>query len=268
MEDNETPSSKEDVYNLLRIYMHVVDANIKKDNVLLKEAYALVSKCFEHCSSTSYLLLEINIPEIPIKYYDSTTPNVTVRAALESLLTFAYIFHLTKNSDEQKMRYLSRHRSGLLDRQEYTANSAEHKLKQVIEKREIEKLTTAIKETNSFQQLTEGEKKRILNGEWRLVGWVNIGIQIGFNEARFRQLYSYLCSYAHSGGLSNMQIQDSLISNQNKMPGSMAEVALPMILAHMIKIFCSLSPHSSEELQKDQIAKELVDGWIKFSQQT
>ncbi|MDB0544125.1 transposase [Ralstonia solanacearum] len=53
-------------------------------------------------------------------------------------------------------------------------------------------------------------RKKVLKSEWRAgQPWVYIGVAAGFHPVYIRQIYSFLCGYAHSSWLSIVQVSDA-----------------------------------------------------------
>jgi hypothetical protein len=89
-------------FKLLNMFIKIVDANLGKKsewNERLGRAEGLATKCFEHSATALYLLNGTKLPG-PIEFLDASTIHVTTRAALETLLTFAYLFTLPDDVDE------------------------------------------------------------------------------------------------------------------------------------------------------------------------
>jgi hypothetical protein len=132
------------------------------------------------------------------------------------------------------------------------------------EKKQIEEIKTLLNSNQSFLQLTEKQKKRVMEGEWRFDGWVTLGVQIGFNESRIRTIYSLLCDYAHSGGLSGMQYNHLVTLADDPQQGDFIDPLLAVILANMINMFCALFPKSKEVHEADKRAVEIVNLFLKL----
>jgi hypothetical protein len=78
-------------------------------------------------------------------------------------------------------------------------------------------------------------------------------------------VYSYLSSYAHSDGLSNMQIKELLSNNENQMP-TMAEFILPLILSTMIELLTKVFPCSKTRFDLLP-SRDLVTFWTKVGKE-
>jgi hypothetical protein len=256
--------NEKDIIELLKIYQLCFDANLEdQSNIKFKKSYFLVAKCFEHCASTLYLLRNINIQEIPLNYSDTCTANITARAALESLLTFAFVFYLPQNDDDFELRLAYWDIAGLISRQDYTTVIPEYQQQLIREKIEIDDLKIKIQQNPHFKNLSKDHAGKILSGNWPLIGWKKTGIEIGMNEKIINQIYSYLSSYAHSDGLSNIQLKQLLADEKTNMP-SMAELALPMILATMIDLLTKTFQRSKARLELLP-SRDLVHAWAKVT---
>ena len=96
---------------LLRIFSLIVDSNagtpILGQDRRLADAEGLAVKCFFHSASAFYLQRGTNLPEIKAHFNDPASINVLTRAALESALTFSYVFASPANDAERDFRYHS-----------------------------------------------------------------------------------------------------------------------------------------------------------------
>ncbi len=264
-------SAQEEVLFLLQHYLKVIDASKQLNYTLrLNRAQGLIAKCLDHCASTEYLLRGTNLPEINFSFKDFGTVFVTARAALESLLTFGYVFCLPVTDEDFEYRYNAWVMSGLIDRQGFFPDEnliQANREKVTAEKMEIEEIKTKLNSNQSFLQLTEKQKKRVMEGEWRFDSWTTMGVQIGFNESRFRTIYSLLCGYAHSGGLSGIQYNHLVTLADDPQQGDFIDPLLAVILANMINMFCALFPKSKEAHEVDRQAVEIINLFLKLGRE-
>ena len=97
-------------------------------------------------------------------------------------------------------------------------SSEEGKLKLVQEKELISKLEVRLRANPCLKALTAKQQKAVLQGQqWRLSGWANIGLDMGLDKSHAETFYSYLCSHAHSGYLSVLQVRQARTAADQKM---------------------------------------------------
>jgi hypothetical protein len=226
---------------------------IPADNTSIYFAEGLGQKVINHILTARYLMqgfqlgIEKNLYEARI---DFSSIAILTRAALETYLTFHHVFIAPKNKEELQFRFICWDIAGYLDRADFVAtNEREIKLKET-ERLAIEKLTAELNNNNLFKTKSAPNKKRVLNGQWRLdKSWLDLAIEAGFGESFFKQQYKFLCGYAHSSRLSIIQIQ------QNKTVGEQGEMAkasmgvLMVILSKFIHDYVELMPplHGKKE---------------------
>jgi hypothetical protein len=259
---------------LLNVYRVVVDVNVGHEkNLRFNRAGVLFAKVCDHVATMIYLLRGTNLPEAGIRFVDSASLNVMARAALECFLTFAYIFALPQNEEEHELRYYAWILSGLADRQDFPTSNPDYKQKLAEEKIQIEDIRKSLQTNSIFLSLSVGQKKQIMEGEWRLglvdgswkiISWNKIAVSVDVNETRMKFLYSYLCSYAHSGGLSGIQLQQAMTTGDKFQLTWIAELAIGLVLANMTNLVCELYPRSEVELKKDGESENLVKTYIDF----
>jgi hypothetical protein len=269
--DQQTLSS---LLKLMQTYRRVIDVNVgDQSDIRLNRASVLFYKCHDHVASTLYLLRGTNLPEVNVRFDDAATTNVTARAALECLFTFAFLFVLPEDFDEREMRYYSWVLSGLADRQEFPTNNPQYLKKLFEEKNTIESINETLLKNSRFLALSDKNRNAIMRGRWRLglvnnewrdIPWTKIGTDIGLNETRIRFLYGYLCSYAHSGGLSGIQLQHAMGTDEKSPPSWIAEMTIGVVLSYMIKLVCDIFSKSKIELKKDAEGDGLVQTYVGF----
>ncbi len=236
------------------LYRRIVNAN--KDRGLkwdeqLGRAEGLATKCFFHATTALYLLRGTTISEANIHFYDASTINVTTRAALESLLVFAYLFELPKSEEEGEFNFYSWAISDLMIRQHVKPKNAKEENTLRDDKEKILEFTTKLKKNPYFLNLKTADQKRILKGDRRIEGWIKIGKSMGFDSRIIEWTYTYLCSYSHSGYLSILQLQTAIREGHKSPPLNAIVATIRIILANMIDLYCIKFPFAKEELYKD-----------------
>jgi hypothetical protein len=122
-----------------------------------------------------------------------------------------YIYVNPSTEEEKKFRFEVWMYCALMGRQNFSVSSDEAKKRKEDEKLEIEKLKTNFSNTSFFKSNAPKVQKNILDGisskvkSWpKVIKECNIG-----HDMKLETLYSLLSSYAHSEGLSILQIKSS-----------------------------------------------------------
>ena len=257
-----------DYIYLLNIFANVLEANkgtpAGNDDRIL-DAEGLAGKCFFHTSSLLYLLRSTNIPELGFSFFDPGSINVIARAALESFLIFHYIFVEPATKEEKDFRYLSWELADLMERQKYNALSPQGKIKQHKEKELITNIKSKISENPCFDQIKPKQQKALLkHGKWRLKGWTEIGISAGLSEDHAKSCYRFLCSYAHAGSMSVLQIRQAKTAVQQKALCG-ATMGLAMItMAYFVKSYCTLFEKSKLFLDQNEEFSNYIKMWVEI----
>ena len=260
---------KEDEYlELLRAFLDIVEASKgtpagEDDRVLDAEGLAL--KCYSHACSFLYLLRGTNVPELRVSFFDPGSINVIGRAILESFLVFHYIFIDSKNDEEQTFRYLCWLYHDLVERQGFPARSPQGKEKLKSEEKVIKQISTKIEVSPCFEMLSTKQKRNLLNGKyWRSKGWKSIALSAGLSEVHADDFYAYLCSYAHAGSLSILQIrQAENVIHQRGLVGATMGIAM-ICMAYMAKGYCAYFPKSNDSLQASERHKKIIQVWTEI----
>lgn len=185
----------------------------EKDNKAL-DAEGLFRKFVYHCSTIDFLLKKTPSPlEKSHGFLDYASLIVIIRAAIETMLTFSYVFNLPPNNDEMELRYNLWIYGGLIQLiKEEPIIEENRPIFSIIQERtiNIEKL---IRNNTIFKDIKPKSAEKILKaGKWRIkiikeenrydhIGWAEIAEQVGFDNKNAKILYSFLSSYAHSDSL-------------------------------------------------------------------
>lgn len=147
---------EEDDLKLLDVYFKIVNANKNKGlkwNDYLGGAEGLATKCYFHISTAFYLFNRTKIPENKIELVDGSSINVLTRSALETLLTFAYIYILPNTEEERDFTFQSWVIGDLLIRQDIAPLNEEHKNILKEDKIKIDEYRSNIKKSPFFTRL-------------------------------------------------------------------------------------------------------------------
>lgn len=232
----------------------------------LYDTEVLASKLFNHIGTLHYLSqgTYLSLPgEKQRVYYDHSSISVVVRATFETFLTYFYLFCDPSSSlDERKFRHIIWKISGLVDRQKFSMVRKENIPKLKAEKRVLANLIAQAESSSFFLALNEKSKQTVREGKWRYKkSWPDLSAIAGFNKTVFRDVYNYLCSYAHSGGLSALQIGQAInISDQRSLTTISCQYGL-ILMSHFIFSFSDLFPKAKKIIDKNEETKKLAIKW-------
>lgn len=260
--------SEEEYIRLLAALLHVGEASkglpAGEDNRIL-DAEGLAQKCVLHASSALYLLRSTTLPEIGASFFDPASVNVLGRATLEAFLVFHYVFVMPSSESEKDFRYFSWVLADLLERQNYPVQSPKGKKLLEDESKQIHSLKTKLQNNPCFRKLTPKQQKRLLNdGVWRFSGWTEIALSAGLNQTHANAFYRHLCSYAHAGSLSVLQLRQAQTAETQRSLCAATIGVVMITMAYMARAYCAVFPKSQVALQQNQCAALLVDQWIQI----
>lgn len=141
---------------------------------------------------------------------DLSSARVIFRAQFEAFLMYHYIYINPTDDDLKELRYNAWIYSSLLQRQKFPSKTESGKQQKAKDKIELEKMKVTIRKLKSFQNLSEKRQQSLLNtGSGKLFShWGTILKETGFSEGNaFYTIYTLLCMYAHSEGLSIIQLR-------------------------------------------------------------
>jgi len=196
--------------------------------------------------------------------YDYSSVIVLFRAALETYLTYYYIYSDVRDSDERTLRFHNWMIDGLNLRQRADVSfSADLELKKALEAVDIHNSIRIIQSTDAFERLSEKDQHLIVSKrKWLRPGWADIFARTGMAKYWARMLYSVFSAYAHTSSLSIMQFKDATVRNEGKL--------LTTGLARVILTVCALFIDSyrtdfSLEVTLEERELEMLEAWIWFS---
>jgi hypothetical protein len=176
------------------------------------------------------------------KIVDRASSIVILRSQLEAFLMYRHLYVNTKNDDEKELRYLAWILASLKLRQTFPENTLVGKKKKADERVEIDKIQNRISGLNAFTELTKKQQLSIFEaGSSKLFKhWSTIMVESGYNENHIFSIdYKYWSTYAHSEGLSIMQLHDSSFYKKENDTSIIADIhSSKLIIASMI-IFLS-----------------------------
>jgi len=141
---------------------------------------------------------------------DIGSAKAVLRAQMEAFLMYHYIYVNPADEDMKELRYNAWIYSSLLQRQDFPSETEYAQKQKAKDAIELDKMKSSIRNLNSFQLLTPNQQERLLRtGSGKLFShWATILKETGFTEQNaFYDLYNYLSIYAHSEGLSAIQLE-------------------------------------------------------------
>jgi hypothetical protein len=223
-------SQMEDFDSLIKAFINIGNRieheKITKSNESLYNAEGLGKKILHHIITSRFLIngYQLNgfYPQV-----DFASIAVLTRAALETYLTLNYLFVTPKDSDEKEFKLQVWYLGGL-DRIKFERAFADNMKKWEEECQQAERLRSKIEATNFYKKLHLINQEKVLKGDWKFGGWSQLATAAGFDEKYFRQIYSWLCAYAHSNRWSIIQIQQMSSLNEQQEMGA-AFISILMI---------------------------------------
>lgn len=140
---------------------------------------------------------------------DISSAKAILRTQFEAFLMYHYIYVNPVDDDLKELRYNAWIYSSLLQRQEFPSKTEFGKQQKAKDKIELSKLKDRISKLKSFQNLSAKQQQSLLEtGSGKLFShWTTILKETGFSESTpFYTIYTLLSVYAHSEGLSIIQL--------------------------------------------------------------
>lgn len=234
----------------------------EKRYLLFGETLAI--KLFNHLLSLRQLAegVSVSIDDRSTYLSDHGSVKLLARAALETLLVFHYIYIASQDIEERSLRFRLWELGGLLDRQKTHPISQEARNVIAKERGLIQVLQQQIQQFPKFAKFKPRIQKRLLNGEWQGgKSWADLASSANFNKKYFRNVYGYLCGYAHTSYLSALQIQQANeIPTQQKMSDSTLGVGL-VVLSHFLFGYASLFSKVGASFNADGECRNTAEKW-------
>lgn len=191
--------------------------------------------------SSGYFGKEIN----GAHYVDISSARAVLRTQVETFLMYYYIYVNPEDENIKELRYYSWIYTGLLHRQEFPSKTDFAKTQRLKDQQEMERLKKIITALPAYRQLTPKQQTKLLTeGSAKTFShWNNIMEETGFvKNSAFLSTYTMLCMYAHSEGLSAIQLNSAVSDptfqiGQAKMDIHHAQFLVGMMIMSHIKIF-------------------------------
>lgn len=199
------------------IYIHEAIAEEKVEVLYWqKTSEALFYKFLFHGMTLQQILKGV---EIESDYYkaefegkpitDISSAKTVFRAQFEAFLMYHHIYVNPTSDSLKELRYNAWIYSSLMQRQDFPATTDFAKRGKAKDLVELEKLKEIIVKLDAYQGLTEKQQKSLLSkGSGKLFShWAAILNETGFDaNSNLYVIYTLLCIYAHSEGLSIIQL--------------------------------------------------------------
>lgn len=255
-----------DYATLLGLFVDLVQSRagsaITPDDEWRNDAQTLSIKLFRHLVSMQTLAAGTKVVHNnnPIAFVDHASVKVVARAALETYLVFFYIYG--ESHDVARFRHKTWHLGGLTDRQQSHASTDEHKEQLAAEKRKIENLKSEIGAAPQFQIYSSNQRKQLLKGEWKTgISWTDLGVEAGFHEKYFKNIYSYLCGYSHSSYISALQVgQADSPETQRSLTQAILGIGV-VIMAHYAFTYSRVFKQAEAVLAVKPEARRIAEKW-------
>jgi len=257
----------EDLLKLTRLLYDCVQSEAEKEippgESWKNEAQVLGVKLFRHITSVQQISAGISFDfgDRAFSHVDHSSVAVLVRASIETLLSFKYIF----TNDDTNLclfRYKLWKLSGLNDRSKLTAKSDESK---VVIKREAEGIKSLKQEivgSPFYLNANRETRKEIDNCSWKPKGGAYvISGHIDMHQKYFSDIYNHLSGHAHASYISALQTRDAQSLKDQQMLAGSARQMLCMVLAHFLFSYSKLFPNALKILQSDAGIYKIVTNW-------
>lgn len=196
---------------------------------------------------------------------DFSSIAVLTRAAIESYLTFNYVMTNPEDKEEKEFRFYCWDLAGFIERENYPASNDKAIKLKASEKELKNKRIKDLENNKVFQNLSAGHKKLVLKGNWRIgKSWTDLSAHAAIPKETFKHIYSYLCSYSHSGRLSIIQIEQTKGLENEKQFGKVFQSINLIILARLIVDYVYLLPDCKATFESNKDVMDKVYIWNKI----
>ena len=248
----------------IRLVQSQAEKKVERGEEWLNDAQTLSVKLFRHLVSMQTIAAGATVEQnkIPtIFFIDHASVKVVARAALETYLVFFYLYGSADRAASE-FRHKTWRLGGLVDRQLFHVSTDEHREVLANEKQQIDALKAEIEKAPQLQAYKLKQRARLLEGDWRVGNsWSDLSLQAGFHEKYFKNIYGYLCGYAHSSYLSALQVgQAQTIEDQQMLTQAILNIGV-FIMAHFAFSYSSAFTSASAVLAANSEAKRVAEKW-------
>lgn len=222
LQSDDLPTRLKDYHHFLDTLLYLNEALIddeaqipswKKLSVTLLFKFAFNGFTLHHIWSGLPLSSNYYKHEVSgVSYTDVPSAKAVLRSKLETFLMYHYIYVNPSEEDTKELRYYSWIYTGLLHRQQFPSRSAFAQRQRAKDIKEIERLKNIILNLPAYKHLSSKRQAALINhGSAKLFShWSTIMTETGFiKNNTFLLLYTMLSVYAHSEGLSAIQLNSA-----------------------------------------------------------
>lgn len=271
----------DDYLRMMEVFLHcgqaVAGKTIPAGLAWQKDIEPITMKCLFHLGSMYALQNGTKLPDmlgVSIGFIDIPSMTILARAAFENYLAFNHIFVQPATNEEKRFRYDVWRLGGLKDRQKFVISVPEYNQIQQKEAPQVAELEQKIAASPLYHQLPSKRQVEALRGQWRFQNhWADLARMADIHRTFFDNLYTYFCSYAHTGNLSVLQMAEpAVVEEQRRRAAFLPGVGL-FIMAKYILDYCGLFPESQAVLDNNAGYQDLVeayhfsaDKWEEYTQ--
>ncbi len=179
------------------------------------------------------------------KVVDISSAKVVLRSQIETLLMYHHIYVNPSDDDEKQLKYHAWIYSALLQRSKFPAATEQGKAQKSKDQEEIVKIKLIIQSLTSFKKLSQKQQTALIDtGSGKLFNhWATILRETGFTEKHaISIMYTYLSMYAHSEGLSAIQLNSGMFKyEKNKGDANLdlhtSKLLVCLMISAIVKLF-------------------------------
>lgn len=255
---------------LLLVEHFIIVANSLKglkmpEDERIRFAEPLAKKAIWHIISALSLFNETKLILTDNSYtksVDFSSMAVLARAAIEAYLTFNYVLIQPENKEDQDFRFFCWDLAGFIERENYPEKNEKTKQLKQSEQQQKQRIIKQLEQNSVFQHLSNYQQKQIKNGNWRIgKSWTELAKFASLHEATFKTLYSYLCSYSHSGRLSIIQIEQNKNFQKEKEFSKIFQTINLLILSRLLMDYVNLIPECRKVFESNERAVYITRIW-------
>lgn len=264
-------SSQEVEYrHVMDLYVRVIESmagvRITRKNDWLIDCENLAIKLFYHVGTLYDLAKGTKLPKLGgvtrTGFVDHSSIAAVTRAALQTYLTFYYIFIAPHSDAEKRFRYKTWELSSLIERQPFHAYSLTDKKLLRMEGDLAAILLDEIQADPLFQTLDAQHQKQATQDNLpQHSTWSELARLAGFDPAYFNSLYRYLSSHIHSGRLGTRQIgEETAGEDRNELTQACIGIGL-LLMSHFIFNYAAIVPQAQPVLDADPFSAGIAREW-------
>lgn len=207
------------------------------------------------------------------KFVDVSSILTIGRSQLETLLMYQHLYINSENENELWLRYYAWIYTALLQRSDTPTRTVKTKQKKEDDIKAMEILREKMKNLFPLTELSEKQQKSLIEkGNGKLFKtWDTIFKDSGFSNGIFNKLYYILSVYAHTEGLSVIQMKSAKYNTTKEENSDMVFIQLfcsTLMTAVMIDNICKKHERCQNRFEKmDKKLKYTVQSLFKISKQ-